>query len=855
MKRWLRVQGAALITSAGLRQLKRLGAALQRRLGGRQACIHYFHQVDDPYSDLAVRALPHLLAQYRVTVIPHLVPPPDPGAAPEPEKLADWSLRDAADLARGLGLSPMPWRQHPSTEAIQAAQSLLVDSQDPLAFAAAAEQIRTAFDQVSVQTPAQASAQTPAQAQASTQAQALTPSASAEAVQQALLAGQKRRQELGHYLGASFYFEGEWYWGLDRLPYLEERLRGLLRKGRTFNVFAARREVQLQADEQAGLPSDQRPQLEMFLSFRSPYTWIALPRAVALAKAWNAELRLRFVLPMVMRGLKVPLAKRKYIVMDTKREAERLGLPFGRIADPVGKPTERGLAVLHHAIAAGKGEVFALSFLRGVFAEGISAYTDKGLLKLCQRAGISEQQMQAALADDSWRAVAEANRADMFAQGNWGVPAFRVNQGQVYWGQDRLWLVEQELAATQGQIQAQAQAHGFQAGHIGTPLAAHATRVMLLGSGELGKEVVIELMRLGCEVIAVDRYANAPAMQVAHRSHVINMLDASALRALVEQERPQLIVPEIEAIATDELLSLEAEGWHVIPSARAARLTMNREGIRRLAAEELGLTTSPYRFAETEAEYRQAVQSIGYPCVVKPIMSSSGKGQSTVKSAADIERAWAWAQSGGRTGKGKVIVEGFVDFDYEITLLTVCHRQGTSFCAPIGHRQEKGDYRESWQPQAMNQAALQEAQRIAQTITSALGGYGIFGVEFFVKADTVYFSEVSPRPHDTGLVTLISQNLSEFALHARAILGLPIPVIRQLGPAASAVLLVAGDSADMQYGNLQQALAEADTDLRLFGKPEVRGERRLGVALARAESTDEAVAKALRVLDRIEVTL
>ncbi|MDT8429732.1 MAG: formate-dependent phosphoribosylglycinamide formyltransferase [Pseudomonadales bacterium] len=403
--------------------------------------------------------------------------------------------------------------------------------------------------------------------------------------------------------------------------------------------------------------------------------------------------------------------------------------------------------------------------------------------------------------------------------------------------------------------QAQPPAAAALAGRIGTPLAAHATRVMLLGSGELGKEVVIELMRFGCEVIAVDRYANAPAMQVAHRSHVINMLDAAALRALVEQEKPQLIVPEIEAIATDELLSLEAEGWHVIPSARAARLTMNREGIRRLTAEELGLNTSPYRFAETEEEYRQAVQEIGYPCVIKPIMSSSGKGQSTVKSEADLDQAWTHAQSGGRSGKGKVIVEGFVDFDYEITLLTVRHQAGTSFCAPIGHRQEKGDYRESWQPQAMHPAALQEAQRIADIVTSALGGYGIFGVEFFVKADKVYFSEVSPRPHDTGLVTLVSQNLSEFALHVRAILGLPIPVIRQLGPAASAVLLVAGDSADMQYGNLQQALAEEDTDLRLFGKPEVRGERRLGVALARAESTDAALAKALRVLARIEVTL
>lgn len=390
---------------------------------------------------------------------------------------------------------------------------------------------------------------------------------------------------------------------------------------------------------------------------------------------------------------------------------------------------------------------------------------------------------------------------------------------------------------------------------IGTPLSAHATRVMFLGSGELGKEVVIELMRFGCEVIAVDRYANAPAMQVAHRSHVISMLDGAALRALVEQEKPHLIVPEIEAIATDELVRLEAEGWQVIPSARAAQLTMNREGIRRLAAEELGLSTSPYQFAETREQYLQAIDNIGLPCVVKPIMSSSGKGQTTVKDAIDVDAAWDYAQSGGRSGKGKVIVEGFVDFDYEITLLTVRHRDGTSFCTPIGHRQEKGDYRESWQPQAMSDIALKEAQRIATAVTASLGGFGLFGVELFVKSDSVYFSEVSPRPHDTGLVTLISQNLSEFALHARAILGLPIPVIRQLGPSASAVLLVAGDSCDMQYGNLQQALAEPDTDLRLFGKPEVRGERRLGVALARDENTADAVQKALRAVQSIKVTL
>jgi phosphoribosylglycinamide formyltransferase 2 len=390
---------------------------------------------------------------------------------------------------------------------------------------------------------------------------------------------------------------------------------------------------------------------------------------------------------------------------------------------------------------------------------------------------------------------------------------------------------------------------------IGTPLAASATRIMFLGSGELGKEVVIELMRLGCEVIAVDRYTNAPAMQVAHRSYVIDMLDAVVLRALVEQEKPHLIVPEIEAIATAELITLEAEGWQVIPSARATQLTMNREGIRRLAAEELGLATSPYQFAETKTEYLAAISNLGLPCVVKPIMSSSGKGQTTVRNQADIDAAWDYAQSGGRSGKGKVIVEGFIDFDYEITLLTVRHRDGTSFCEPIGHRQEKGDYRESWQPQPMSDVALADAQRIAEMVTGSLGGFGLFGVELFIKADTVYFSEVSPRPHDTGLVTLISQNLSEFSLHARAILGLPIPVIRQLGPSASAVLLVAGDSADMQYANLHEALAEPDTDLRLFGKPEVRGERRMGVALARDEDIDLAIQKALRVIGKIRVKM
>ena len=390
---------------------------------------------------------------------------------------------------------------------------------------------------------------------------------------------------------------------------------------------------------------------------------------------------------------------------------------------------------------------------------------------------------------------------------------------------------------------------------LGTPYAAGATRVLLLGSGELGKEVTIELTRLGCEVIAVDRYDNAPAMQVAHRHHVINMLDAEALRALVEQERPHYIVPEIEAIATDELVKLEEEGFNVVPTARAARLTMNREGIRRLAAEELGLPTSAYRFAGDKEEYLAAVKEVGLPCVIKPVMSSSGKGQSLVKTEDDIDAAWDYAQSGGRAGQGRVIVEGFVDFEYEITLLTVRHVDGTAFCAPIGHRQEDGDYRESWQPQPMNDAALVEAERQARAITDALGGRGIFGVELFVKGDQVWFSEVSPRPHDTGLVTLMSQDLSEFALHARAILGLPVPLIEQRGPSASSVLLVKGDSTNMRYSGMEQGLAQPDTDLRLFGKPEVSGSRRLGVALARANSVEKARAKANQVIAGIKVDL
>lgn len=390
---------------------------------------------------------------------------------------------------------------------------------------------------------------------------------------------------------------------------------------------------------------------------------------------------------------------------------------------------------------------------------------------------------------------------------------------------------------------------------IGTPLSASATRVMMLGCGELGKEVVIELQRLGVEVIAVDRYDNAPAMQVAHRRHVVSMLDGAALRHIIEHEKPHLIVPEIEAIATDTLVELEKEGYNVVPTARAARLTMNREGIRRLAAEELELPTSAYRFASTREEFDAAVVAIGLPCVVKPVMSSSGKGQSTVKTASDIDKAWRYAQEGGRAGAGRVIVEGFVDFDYEITLLTVRHRDGTSFCAPIGHRQERGDYRESWQPQAMSALALERAEVVARKITEGLGGRGIFGVEMFVKGDEVIFSEVSPRPHDTGLVTLISQDLSEFALHARAILGLPIPVIRQRGPSASVALLVEGHSQQVSFGNLETALQEPDTQLRLFGKPEVQGERRMGVTLAQDDSVDAAISKALRVAAAIEVKL
>jgi len=390
---------------------------------------------------------------------------------------------------------------------------------------------------------------------------------------------------------------------------------------------------------------------------------------------------------------------------------------------------------------------------------------------------------------------------------------------------------------------------------IGTPFSATATRVLLCGSGELGKEVAIELQRLGCEVIACDRYNNAPAMQVADRSHTLSMLDGEALRRVIELEKPDYIVPEIEAIATAELVALEQQGYTVVPTAKAAQLTMNREGIRCLAAEELGLPTSPYQFSDNKDDYIKSVNAIGLPCVVKPIMSSSGKGQSLLRNAADINAAWDYAQAGGRAGAGKVIVEGFVEFDYEITLLTVRHINGTSFCEPIGHRQEEGDYRESWQPQLMSEKALAAAKEVATKITEALGGRGLFGVELFVKGDQVYFSEVSPRPHDTGMATLISQNLSEFALHARAILGLPIVDIELYAPSASAVILAEGESTQLQFGNLAAALSEPQTEVRLFGKPEVIGQRRMGVALARAPSTELAVAKALNVAAQISLTL
>lgn len=388
---------------------------------------------------------------------------------------------------------------------------------------------------------------------------------------------------------------------------------------------------------------------------------------------------------------------------------------------------------------------------------------------------------------------------------------------------------------------------------LGTPLSQGAVRAMLLGCGELGKEVAIELQHLGVEVIGVDRYPNAPAMQVSHRFHVVNMLDPEALRAVIELEKPHLVIPEIEAIATATLAKMEAEGLKVVPTARATQLTMDREGIRRLAAETLGIPTSPYVFCDTETEFNQAVAQIGLPCVVKPVMSSSGKGQSVIREQAQIAAAWEYAQQGGRAGQGRVIVEGFVPFDYEITLLTISAVNGIHFCAPIGHRQEDGDYRESWQPQAMSQAALEKAQQIGAKVVEALGGHGLFGVELFIKGDEVYFSEVSPRPHDTGMVTLISQDLSEFALHVRAILGLPIANIRQHGPSASAVVLKEGDSDNLRYTGLAAALSEADTQLRLFGKPEIHGRRRLGVALARDLDIQSAIDKALRCAAKVEV--
>ena len=390
---------------------------------------------------------------------------------------------------------------------------------------------------------------------------------------------------------------------------------------------------------------------------------------------------------------------------------------------------------------------------------------------------------------------------------------------------------------------------------IGTPLTSSAVKVMMLGAGELGKEVVIEFQRYGVEVIAVDRYENAPAMQVAHRSYTISMLDGMALRNLIEKERPDYIVPEVEAISTETLVELENEGFCIIPTANATRLTMNREGIRTLAAEKLKLKTSPYRFAATLEECRSSIQEIGLPCVVKPIMSSSGKGQSVVNIESDIQNSWRYAQEGGRSGGGQVIIEGFVDFDYEITLLTIRHKDGVSFCAPIGHRQEHGDYQESWQPHPMPSKVLQAAQSIAKQVVDALGGHGIFGVEFFVKGETVYFSELSPRPHDTGMVTMISQDLSEFALHVRAILGLPLPVIRQLGPSASSVILVKGKSKNISFSGLEEALNEPDTQLRLFGKPEVNGERRMGVCLAKGATVEEARNKANAAAQAVKYSL
>ncbi|MCZ4373488.1 formate-dependent phosphoribosylglycinamide formyltransferase [Vibrio diazotrophicus] len=388
---------------------------------------------------------------------------------------------------------------------------------------------------------------------------------------------------------------------------------------------------------------------------------------------------------------------------------------------------------------------------------------------------------------------------------------------------------------------------------FGTATRDNATRVLLLGSGELGKEVAIECQRLGLEVIACDRYADAPAMQVAHRSHVLNMLDGEALQKIIELEKPDYVVPEIEAIATQKLVELEAQGLNIVPTARAARLTMNREGIRRLAAEELSLPTSPFKFADNYEDFVAAVQHVGIPCVCKPVMSSSGKGQSIIKTEADIETAWKYAQEGGRTGAGRVIVEGFIDFDYEITLLTVRAVDGVHFCAPIGHRQEDGDYRESWQPQAMSENALKAAEYVAEQIVNALGGYGIFGVELFVKGDHVIFNEVSPRPHDTGLVTLMSQDVSEFALHVRAFTGMPIGQITQYGPSASVAILGQGTSTNIRFDGIGEALSVPQSQIRLFGKPDIDGRRRLGVALARGKDTTEAVDKALECAKAVKI--
>ena len=388
---------------------------------------------------------------------------------------------------------------------------------------------------------------------------------------------------------------------------------------------------------------------------------------------------------------------------------------------------------------------------------------------------------------------------------------------------------------------------------IGTTFTKSGKKAVLCGSGELGKEVAIELQRYGVEVVALDKYANAPAMHIAHRNHVLSMLDGEALKAVIKEENPDFIIPEIEAIATDKLVELEAEGFNVIPTAKATRLTMNREGIRRLAAETLGLPTSPYRFAETREEFDAAVAEIGIPCVVKPVMSSSGHGQSTIKTEEDIDKAWKISQEGGRAGSGKVIVEGFVKFDYEITLLTVRHSGGTTFIKPIGHHQVDGDYRESWQPQPMAENAIKKAEAIAKAITDALGGYGIFGVELFIKGDEVIFSEVSPRPHDTGMVTMISQDMSEFALHARAILGLPVPEVQFYGPSASKAIVVEGNTTEYEFTNLEEVLSEPGVQIRIFGKPEIIGHRRVGVLLAIDETVEKALAKVERAYAKLQV--